>query len=112
MVWPILAGAAAGIAGTFLGSATKKETSIVQHAPYETYAPTDARSFQIQYPDYNVVVNSPLSSAGSKKEMSSQQELRPSIAPQNAPSTTGTDMTTIALIVAAGLIVYGVVSKK
>lgn len=113
MVWPILAGAGAGIAGMFLGGATKKEQSIVQHAPYETYAPTTSRSYSIQYPDYNIIMNSPLSSAGSKKEMSTQQELRPSISPVGGDvPAEGTNWVLIAGLAVTGLVVYGLVSGR
>ncbi len=115
---PWLTGAALGAGGAIVGGlgGTKKEYSITKHAPYETYSPqtTDARVFNIQYPSYQVQIDSPLASQTTKKEMTTTQDIRPeqTVSPQNAPSTTGTDMTTIAIIAAVALIAYGVVSRK
>jgi len=115
MVWPILAGAAAGIGGMLLGGETKKEAT-VYHAPYETYSPqtTDARVWNVQYPNYQVMMNSPLASQTTKKEMSTAIDQRPeqSVAPVGGSQTTGTNMTTIALIAGGALVLYGFLSGR
>lgn len=117
MVWPaIVAGIGGTLAGSLLGG-SKKEYTITKHAPYETYSPqtTDARVYNIQYPTYQVQIDSPLASQSTKKEMATELTQKPSmeVSPQNAPVTSqGTNWTTIAIVAVAGLVAYGVVSRK
>lgn len=111
MVWPAIAAGIGGtLLGTIFGSETKKESS-VYHAPYETYAPTTSRTYNVQYPDYNVVMNSPFSSAGSKKEQSAATTQTPTVSPVGG-SVPGTNWALIAGIAAAGLVGYGLISGR
>lgn len=120
MIWPLVAagaiGAGAALLGNILGGETKKEAS-VYHAPYETYAPqtTSARTYNIQYPSYQVQMNSPLASQSTKKEMRTEidQEPSQSVAPVggSVPSE-GTNWVMIAGLGVAGLVAYGLVSGR
>lgn len=114
-LFPIVASAGvgmltmAGLKDVFGGNGTtKKDTKIggEYHAAQETYAPTLTDARVIQYPDYNIVMDSPLASIDTKKTATSS----PDVSAGSQP-TSGTNMTTLAIIGAAGLIVYGVVKK-
>jgi len=88
-----------------VNSGTKKGgIANVFHEPYETYSPTTTYAQSYQYPDYNIIIDSPLARAGSTKKSDVSPEV-------SAGVTTGVNMTNIALIGAAGLILYGVVKK-
>jgi len=84
------------------------------HSPYEQYsqAVQYAPVTTIQYPDYAINIQSPEAVATTKKEMS--VDSRPSQTyktEQGQTQTTGTDWTMIALIAAAALVAYGVVTR-
>jgi len=84
------------------------------HSPYEQYsqAVQYAPVTTIQYPDYAINIQSPEAVATTKKEMS--VDSRPSQtykAEQGQTQTSGTDWTMIALIAAAALVAYGVVTR-
>ena len=84
------------------------------HSPYEQYsqAVQYAPVTTIQYPDYAINIQSPEAVATTKKEMS--VDSRPSQsyrAEQGQTQTSGTDLTMIALIAAAALVAYGVVTR-
>lgn len=116
MVWPLLAAGAIGAGSALLGDffgGTKKEAS-VYHAPYETYSPqtTDARVWNIQYPSYQVIMNSPLASQSTKKEMSTSIDQRPSQEVSPVGSAEGTNWVLIAGLAVTGLVVYGLVSGR
>ena len=113
---PIIVGAFAGMTAEkgldsiFGGSGTtKKDTKIggEYHAAYEQYAPVQSYAPQIQYPDYQIMIDSPLS----KQTLSKKQESSPEL---SGGAASGLDIPIIPLAVlgVAGLVVYGVVSKK
>ena len=84
------------------------------HSPYEQYSQAIqyAPVTTIQYPDYAINIQSPEAVATTKKEMT--VDSRPSQsyrAEQGQTQTTGTDLTMIALIAAAALVAYGVVTR-
>ena len=84
------------------------------HSPYEQYsqAVQYAPVTTIQYPDYAINIHSPEAVATTKKEMT--VDSRPSQsyrAEQGQTQTSGTDWTMIALIAAAALVAYGVVTR-
>lgn len=84
------------------------------HSPYEQYSQAIqyAPVTTIQYPDYAINIQSPEAVATTKKEMT--VDSRPSQtykAEQGQSQTSGTDLTMIALIAAAALIAYGVVTR-
>ena len=84
------------------------------HSPYEQYsqAVQYAPVTTIQYPDYAINIHSPEAVATTKKEMT--VDSRPSQsyrAEQGQTHTSGTDWTMIALIAAAALVAYGVVTR-
>jgi len=84
------------------------------HSPYEQYSQAIqyAPVTTIQYPDYAINIQSPEAVATTKKEMS--VDSRPSQtykAEQGQTQTSGTDWTMIALIAAAALVAYGVVTR-
>ena len=87
---------------------TKKELRIggEYHAPQEVYSPTITDARVIQYPDYNIAVDSPLAQVGSKKEATAAPDVSAGVA-----QAEGTNMTHIALIAAAGMVLYGIVKK-
>lgn len=84
------------------------------HSPYEQYSQAIqyAPVTTIQYPDYAINIQSPEAVATTKKEMT--VDSRPSQtykAEQGQSQTSGTDLTMIALIAAAALVAYGVVTR-
>ena len=84
------------------------------HSPYEQYSQAIqyAPVTTIQYPDYAINIQSPEAVATTKKEMT--VDSRPSQsyrAEQGQTQTSGTDLTMIALIAAAALVAYGVVTR-
>ena len=84
------------------------------HSPYEQYSQAIqyAPVTTIQYPDYAINIQSPEAVAMTKKEMT--VDSRPSQsyrAEQGQTQTSGTDLTMIALIAAAALVAYGVVTR-
>ena len=84
------------------------------HSPYEQYSSAIqyAPVTTIQYPDYAINIHSPEAVATTKKEMT--VDSRPSQsyrAEQGQTQTSGTDLTMIALIAAAALVAYGVVTR-
>ena len=84
------------------------------HSPYEQYSQAIqyAPVTTIQYPDYAINIQSPEAVATTKKEMT--VDSRPSQsyrAEQGQTQTSGTDWTMIALIAAAALVAYGVVTR-
>ena len=84
------------------------------HSPYEQYsqAVQYAPVTTVQYPDYAINIHSPEAVATTKKEMT--VDSRPSQsyrAEQGQTHTSGTDWTMIALIAAAALVAYGVVTR-
>ena len=112
---PIIVGAVAaygigkGIDSVAEGAGdTKKELRIggEYHAPQEVYSPTITDARVIQYPDYNIAVDSPLAQVGSKKEATASPDVAAGVA-----QAEGTNMTHIALIGAVGIVLYGLVKK-
>lgn len=128
MVLPLIPIAAAvggsliggGIVSAFGGS--KKASATEQHATQEHYAPvtTDARSFsQVTAPSTVYQIESPGATARTESDITSTARSSPAIRTEReqgaAPSVSGDVGTNLPLLVgigAAGLIIYGAVSKK
>lgn len=76
---PILAGA---VGGTLLGGSVlgKKEYSVVNQAPYNTYSPTNTYAPQtsIAYTSGARIFNSPYASASERVGLSAGQDISPS----------------------------------
>ena len=117
MVWPIIPILLAGTAGTAAGALVSNllDGGDEIHAPYETFAPqiTHAPISSIQYPDYQIQIDSPAAIQTSKKEM----RVDPTISPvqQVMPgmeTTEGIPIIPIALIGGAALVVMSYVGKK
>ena len=116
MVWPLVAagaiGAGSALLGNILGGETKKEAT-VYHAPYETYAPTTSKTYNVQYPDYQVIMNSPFASQTTKKEQTATTTQTPTVSPVGGSvPAEGTNWALIAGIAAAGLVGYGLISGR
>ena len=115
-LFPLIGGALAGIGiekglTSLFGSTqgiSKKDMKIggEYHAPKEVFTPTTTYAQSYQYPDYNIAIHSPLAKVGSTKKA----EIAPDIS-AGVSQSEGMNMTHIALIGAAGLVVYGVVKK-
>jgi 1-deoxy-D-xylulose 5-phosphate reductoisomerase len=119
MVFPLIpAGIAAlGIAGgyginSFLGGTKKEASSVITHAPYETYAPVSAQQYQYN-PQYAVQIESPGASI-TKKDVLTEQARQTAQMPQITETgrTEGTDITKLAVIGVVGLVAYGLVSGR
>lgn len=105
-------GIGAGFGVSSLFSGTKKEaSSVITHAPYETYAPVSAQQYQYS-PQYAVQIDSPHASITKKDVLTEQARLTAEM-PQITETgrTEGTDMTQLAIIGVIGLVAYGLVSK-
>jgi len=110
MVVPIIALAGTALAGALGGSlansALSKKGSTDSHNTTSTV--TDARSLVVQYPDYQVQIDSPLASQTTKKEASSTSSATPTVTGGNS----GIDLSSlipVALILGGALIVKEVI---
>ena len=112
---PILVGTVAGIGiekgltSVFGGGdvgVKKGGIGTTYHEPFSQYAPTTVDMRQIQLPDYQVAVDSPFA----RQDITKKQTMEPEIS-GGAVAETGADLTMLALIGVAGLIVYGVIKK-
>lgn len=99
-------------------SGGKKQASVgattTTYEPYAFYQPSYAK--QIQYPNYNIIMESPMSKIGSTKKQSATQEpsLQAPISP-TAGGGTGFDPSSLLPVVVIGGIIYiahGLVVKK
>ena len=104
MVLPLIPLALTGLAGVAGGSLassalSKKgsSTTTTTYHPYSTYAPSQANSYNIQYPSYQVQIDSPLASQTTKKEQTAKStaESTPSIS-----ADSGTDLSMLLPIAA------------
>ena len=108
---------------------TKKEivysptTSIIEAAPYQTYAPQIqyAPMTSYAYQGASYIISSPGASVSKKQtqDLSSTPEMRgawevPTTVTQEptAGITSGTNLTLLAGIVVCGLVAYGIITKK
>ena len=101
MVLPLVP-ALAGVAGGALASnaLTKKGSSTTTTTNTTT---TDSRSYAIQYPTYQIQIDSPMASQTTKKEARSDASAVPTI-----QTGTGTDLgplIPVALIIAGALVI-------
>lgn len=116
---PIVGGALAGITlekgltslfGGGGGPGGKKDLKFEafgeHHAPYETWSPTTTYAQSYQMPDYNIIMDSPFARAGSKKEATVSPDVTAGVT-----KTEGVNMTHIAMVGAAALVLYGVTKK-
>jgi hypothetical protein len=108
---PILAGVAGG--SLLSGALTKKgDTTTYSPSTTTTTTKTDARSFNIQYPTYQVQIDSPLASQTTKKEQTSTASATPTITTETGAS--GFDVSSllpIALILGGAVVLKEVVKK-
>lgn len=118
MVFPLIPAAivAGGIgagAGYSIFKKEKAPSQNVTHAPYETYAPQKTMSYapvsSIQYPSYQIQIDSPASYQSMKKtaDIESAPHVAPtqSVAPiSGAMSDSGIDIMPIAIIAGVALI--------
>jgi len=83
MVLPIVAMAGTALAGALGGSlansALSKKGNTDSHNTTTTSTTTDSRSMAIQYPTYQIQIDSPMASQTTKKEASSSAESTPSV---------------------------------
>ena len=106
MAFPLLVPLAAGLAGAHGGSLastalTSSGTSTTDSHNVQT---TDSRAFNIQYPTYQVQIDSPLASQTTKKEASATSSSTPSMT-QDASSGFDTSMILpVALILGAAYV--------
>jgi len=139
MVAPLLAlglaissGLAGGWAGSYFGKDGKKEASVVQQAteqqtyqvsqiePYGIFSPTT--SYAIQYPDYQIQIDSPLARQTSKKEQTvegyggdvpySLMQVPTQTPTLEAPQTEGTNMALLVGLAVVGVLGYSYLKKK
>jgi len=96
-----LFGGSGGVSGTKKGGIAN-----VYHEPYEQYAPTITDMRQVQLPDYQIQVDSPFA----RQDMTKKQSMEPEIS-GGASAESGINPTTLMLIAAGGLVVYGVTKK-
>ena len=123
LIEPLIAGAAAGSLGGMLGGllgGSKKGSSVsnqnTTYYPYAFYQPTT--STQIQYPSYQFIIDSPMSSQDMTKKQSAVQEPAMS-APITAiptgvsePQTAGSTLMPFVLIGGAVILGYGLITKQ
>ena len=125
MVVPLLPLAVAGVAGGLSGllggllGGGKKASSVsnqnTTYYPYAFYQPT--RSTQIQYPSYQFIIDSPMSSQDMTKKQSAVQT--PSIAAPitatptgiSQPQTAGSSLMPFVLVGGAVVLGYGLITK-
>lgn len=124
MVLPLIPVALAGIGGTVAGGflaggkgslvnvdASKKE----MHAAGENYAPvvTDARSFASTYnPTQIITIDSPHARITKKDDLRTTAKSSPEVTSRpDMGERSGTDLTMIAIIGAAGLLGYAVIKE-
>lgn len=113
------AGLLGGIASSLLGGGKKGEAAATQtttYHPYSLYQPSYAQ--QIQYPDYQFIIDSP----GAGQELTKKQAItqQPSMAaPITAiptgvasPETAGASIMPIILVGGAVVIGYALITKK
>lgn len=108
---PILAGAAGG---SILSGALSKKGTTQTYSPSTTTTTTttDARSFNIQYPTYQIQIDSPLASQTTKKEATATSRATPTITTETGAS--GFDpasLIPIALIIGGAVVLKEVVKK-
>lgn len=107
MVLPIVAGlAAAGGLGAGLGAiaAGKGSTQTTTYEPYSTYSPSKSVSANIQYPTYQIQIDSPFASQTTKKSQKAEAE---STAEPSNSAASGLDLSSlvpVALILGAAYI--------
>jgi hypothetical protein len=119
MPFPLIPVAAVGLGAlsgfglsSIIGGTKKEASSVITHAPYETYAPVTSQQYQYS-PQYAVQIESPMASI-TKKDVLTEQARQESVIPQITETgrTEGTDMTTLAIIGVIGLVAYGLVSGR
>jgi len=105
MVLPLLPAMAGVAAGALANNAlTKKGNSITTTTNTTT---TDSRSYAIQYPTYQIQIDSPLASQNTKKEQRSEASAVPTI-----QTGTGMDLSQlipVALIIGGALVIKEVI---
>lgn len=108
---PILAGVAGGSIAT--GALSKKGSSTTYSpSTTTTTTTTDARSFNIQYPTYQVQIDSPLASQTTKKEATATSRATPTITTETgASSFDAGSLIPIALIIGGAFVLKEVVKK-
>jgi hypothetical protein len=102
---PLIATGLAGAAGGSLASSalSKKgsSTTTTTYHPYSTYSPSQANSYNIQYPSYQVQIDSPLASQTTKKEQTSKATA------ESSPAVTAGEGTDLSMIIPVALILGG-----
>lgn len=108
---PILAGVAGG--SLLSGALTKKgDTTTYSPTTTTTTTKTDARSFNIQYPTYQVQIDSPLASQTTKKEATAKSSATPTITTDAGASNFDvSSLLPIALIIGGAVVLKEVVKK-
>lgn len=122
IIEPLLAGAAAGSIGGMLGGLLgggKKGSSVsnqnTTYYPYAFYQPTTSN--QVQYPSYQFIIDSPLSSQDMTKKQSTVQQPAMSApitaAPTgvSSPETAGSSLMPFMIVGGIVLLGYGLISK-
>ena len=108
MVLPLVPLALAGLGGiaggSLASSALSKKgntTTTTTYHPYSTYSPSQANSYNIQYPSYQIQIDSPLASQTTKKEQTSAATA------ESSPAVTAGAGTDLSMIIPAALILGG-----
>lgn len=108
---PILTGVAGG---ALASSALSKKGNSTTYSPSTTTTTTktDARSFNIQYPTYQIQIDSPLASQTTKKEASATSSAVPTITTETGSSAFDvSSLLPIALIIGGAVVLKEVVKK-
>lgn len=108
---PILTGVAGG---ALASSALTKKGNTTTYSPSTTTTTTktDARSFNIQYPTYQIQIDSPLASQTTKKEASATSSAVPTITTETGSSAFDvSSLLPIALILGGAVVLKEVVKK-
>jgi len=111
---PVVAGLGGATVGALAGGAVSKKgpttTTTTTYSPTTTSTITDARAYNIQYPTYQVQIDSPFAGQTTKKEATASAQARPRVDTTGATTKGGTDLS--ILLPVALIIGVAVVSKE
>ncbi len=113
---PVVAGLGGATVGALAGGAVSKKgsTTTTTYSPTTTSTLTDARAYNIQYPTYQIQIDSPKAMQTTKKEATASARAYPSIEAPGAVTQGGTDLSVllpVAIIIGGAVVIKEVLKK-
>jgi len=109
MVLPVLPIVAGIAGGSLLSNALTKKGNSTSTSTSTTTTTTDARAFNIQYPTYQIQIDSPLASQTTKKEATATSKATPTVTTETGGGIDLSALIPVALIIGGALVVKEVI---